>query len=1603
MRRSIRLVCLSAVLGIAACGSDTEGPTPSDGVCGNGVVEAGEQCDDGNTADGDGCSNACLLPVCGNGLVESGEECDDGDTDDTNDCSNSCVSNGGGGAVCGDGTLDVGEECDDGNTNAGDGCAADCTTESAAVCGDGTLDDGEECDDGNTDDGDGCAADCTNESACGDGNLDDGEECDDGEGNSDSDADACRTDCTAATCGDSVTDAGEDCDGGDDCNDDCTFGAFCGDGNVDDGEDCDDGDANSDEDADACRTDCTAAACGDDVTDAGEDCDGGEDCNDDCTTIPGCGNGFLDDGEECDDGINNSDLIPDACRSACTLPVCGDEVIDSGEECDLGDANGPEAECLDTCSVNLDLACAGVPEFVDLSVEGETTEDGIRYTGSTRELGADHEPGVGCVPDDAPTGSDIMFVFTADADGAFVVSTAGPGTVDDTVLYQVNNCSDQIPGVCNDNAGGSGSTIIIDDAVAGTQYFVVVDSVGTGGLFELTISSVVGVSGAGETCADGFICDAGLLCEADVCAADAAPVLVSLTSTTSETGDVTHIFAGTDENFDVDSWYISAVTFEDTTIDDGGIFPTGAPFVAWDGVNFEIELTINWVAFQGQAITDLTAYVTDARGNESNSLTATVPAYVPPATGLVEGDPCDLARIVDVCDDPFTCTVTDDGDVCAAAAAPVLDAASTERRAADAVRFFFDGTDTNGDVVLWGANFLDAEGELVFGPGEFAFEAVTIGLDTFGHYATITGLTTASGIAQAEVWLIDDAGLESERLIVEVPLPTVSGAAGPCDPEGVSAICEPGLVCSPDGAEWACAAPEAPVITLLEAEYVDLLTLEFIVFYVEGSDANADVVEADITVVDPDGGAGSLTLTTAQMTPDPTGRSVFAFTTIDVGTGGALFVDSTVVLRDSAGLESEPVSDPLGDEVGGGDPCTPDGTGGACTDGLVCGLLLTCEEALPPVLDVLSAIRINASEVQFVIEGSDPNGDVTGQSSSLLDDELAVVIGPLAFILDDSVTGLDTFTVTSTIGGFDVFPEATSVELALTDSADLSSELLTVAIPPLRAAGEECVGDGVTDLCADGTECVEGFCVGTPPILATATALQNEENSRLLDVTITGTDPDQDIVSVTIDFFDGEGVSIFGAEPLVVNAADLADPFGVDYVAGEFTFRLQFDWEAVDLYGVADASVSVTDSLDQTDGPLDFTFRPTVGLGTECDVEQVVAFCATGLVCDSEVLLCDVDPADRCGGIPIIDVATDGEFVAGEGIYVPFDSNGRENLAEADCGPFGASEGAEVAALWVAPANGELFVTTATEATGTFDTYIYARIGFCSDPASEVACNDDIGGGVFQSEIVFPVTLGDEVFVILDGFGAGGVGEALFVFEEQVALGESCETAVCVDGLFCNAATTCVEFTDVGGDCFEVPCVDGLTCDEGSLCQAPLAVGGDCSGVVPCEAGLTCDEANLCAAPIAIGGMCGGVVPCVEVAECDLDTFTCVEFATSCGTAAPIATDALTFSGSMLSALDDVAAPCGFNGAEIVFEWVSDTTGSVTIDTFDTSFDTILYVSEGVCGDVELAVCNDDLGGGVLQSAVTIEATAGTTYYFHTEQWGEAAPVGDVVGNITRL
>jgi cysteine-rich repeat protein len=70
--------------------------------CGDGGLDEGEQCDDGNNIDGDGCSAICTIEQCGNGFLDPGEQCDDGNMENGDGCSATCeIETGGEGCTPG--------------------------------------------------------------------------------------------------------------------------------------------------------------------------------------------------------------------------------------------------------------------------------------------------------------------------------------------------------------------------------------------------------------------------------------------------------------------------------------------------------------------------------------------------------------------------------------------------------------------------------------------------------------------------------------------------------------------------------------------------------------------------------------------------------------------------------------------------------------------------------------------------------------------------------------------------------------------------------------------------------------------------------------------------------------------------------------------------------------------------------------------------------------------------------------------------------------------------------------------------------------------------------------------------------------------------------------------------------------------------------------------------------------------------------------------------------------------------------------------------------------------------------------------------------------
>jgi len=199
--------------GGANCTATCTTITPPASICGNGLLETGETCDDNNTSGGDGCSSNCLsvetgfsctaIPqqrsicagICGDGMIKGAEQCDDDDLSSGDGCSSTCQRETGYScsgtpsvcslsttpAECGDGLVEGNEDCDDDNKRSGDGCSSICKEETGwecddepsvcnTICGDGNIKGDEECDDDNTRKNDGCDQNC---------NIETGWECED--------------------------------------------------------------------------------------------------------------------------------------------------------------------------------------------------------------------------------------------------------------------------------------------------------------------------------------------------------------------------------------------------------------------------------------------------------------------------------------------------------------------------------------------------------------------------------------------------------------------------------------------------------------------------------------------------------------------------------------------------------------------------------------------------------------------------------------------------------------------------------------------------------------------------------------------------------------------------------------------------------------------------------------------------------------------------------------------------------------------------------------------------------------------------------------------------------------------------------------------------------------------------------------------------------------------------------------------------------------------------------------------------------------------------------------------------------------------------------
>jgi hypothetical protein len=324
--------------------------------------------------------------------------------------------------------------------------------------------------------------------------------------------------------------------------------------------------------------------------------------------------------------------------------------------------------------------------------------------------------------------------------------------------------------------------------------------------------------------------------------------------------------------------------------------------------------------------------------------------------------------------------------------------------------------------------------------------------------------------------------------------------------------------------------------------------------------------------------------------------------------------------------------------------------------------------------------------------------------------------------------------------------------------------------------------------------------------------------------------------------------------------------------------------------------------------------------GGDCCAAHMATGCddagCEGVICGFDAYCCDIEWDGICANEAIanpacVDVGPccpDEHIGGATGPAVASGNTGADDDdIDASCG---GSGGNDRVILFTAPADGSY----------TFDTYgssYDSKLSLHLDCASEVACNDDAGGGL-QSQVQLDMTAGQHVMVVVDGYD-GNTGDWVLNVTLVPEMPPVCGDAVVAAPEICDGAN-----------------LNGQTClFQGFPGGGVLACAGDC---------LTFDATGCIDGPYAcsdedIGSTTGAAVAAGDTSDDD----------------------------------DDLDGSCGGTGGnDHVVTFTAPAAAMYTFDTFGSAYDTKLGLYSDCMSEL---YCNDDTGG--LQSQLVIGMGAG--------------------------
>ncbi len=372
---------------------------------------------------------------------------------------------------------------------------------------------------------------------------------------------------------------------------------------------------------------------------------------------------------------------------------------------------------------------------------------------------------------------------------------------------------------------------------------------------------------------------------------------------------------------------------------------------------------------------------------------------------------------------------------------------------------------------------------------------------------------------------------------------------------------------------------------------------------------------------------------------------------------------------------------------------------------------------------------------------------------------------------------------------------------------------------------------------------------------------------------------------------------------------------------------------------------------------------------------------------------------------------------------------------------FGSSGGKSVWWKWIAPLTGTATINTTNS---DFDTILAVYLGSSVTNLALIANNDDFVGLGTRSQVTFPAVAGTEYEITVDGFGPfpGGASGNITLnvsiapvpppsndnFANKIVVTTSGSLVTTVTGSNVNATKEPGEpphFSIYGGKSvwwtWTAPLTGTATINTtnstfdtilaiytgASLTNLTLLTNNDdiVPGIVqsqvtfPAVAGTTYRIA-VDGFGLGINANEGNVTLNVSVAPAPPpinDNFVSRITVTTAGSAVT------TVTGSNVNATKEIGEPThsGISGGKSVWwTWTAPISGTATINTTNSNFDTILAIYTGSSvGGLTLVTNNDDISPSVLQSQVIFPAIAGTTYQIAVDGFGGGLTTKE--GNVT--